>query len=344
MWNELKATGAGDDAVTPLPRSHHTAVAISNNRLLVFGGINTRTRYNDVWILEIQGDKGVWVRPHVEGPTPPARSHHTCAFRDNIVYLFGGYGGHGKAYEDLWMLNLGDDDTPMTWTLAEPKGHGPSPRFNHTIAYFPKTLVISGGRDNSQTFSDMHLLDLETMTWQDSMSTPSLAVGICNNVCSAIESVPNYKLFTFGGKKGIMDYINSVDVMDCGQLVWNTMNVMGKPPCPREDTAWIYDNKSCCLVVFGGWANRWMGDTWKLNISAIIGPHYACMRITQTMDLCSETPSSRFLVCSSGNRQRLRSGLALVSTKSPFPVLLSIRTPSLAPHQTMRSLVPWRLM
>ena len=242
------------------------------------------------------------------------------------------------------MLKLGDDDTPMTWTLAEPKGHGPSPRFNHTIAYFPKTLVISGGRDNSQTFSDMHLLDLETMTWQDSMSTPSLAVGICNNVCSAIESVPNYKLFTFGGKKGIMDYINSVDVMDCGQLVWNTMNVMGKPPCPREDTAWIYDNKSCCLVVFGGWANRWMGDTWKLNISAIIGPHYACMRITQTMDLCSETPSSRFLVCSSGNRQRLRSGLALVSTKSPFPVLLSIRTPSLAPHQTMRSLVPWRLM
>ena len=83
---------------------------------------------------------------------------------------------------------------------------------------------------------DMHLLDLETMTWQDDTSNPNLTVGICNNVCSAIESVPNYKLFTFGGKKGIMDYINSVDVMDCGQLVWNTMNVMGKPPCPREAT------------------------------------------------------------------------------------------------------------
>ena len=280
VWNESKTSSVTGGGEMPLPRSHHTAVAISANRLLIFGGINTRTRYDDVWILEIQGDKGVWIKPHVEGPTPPARSHHTCAFRNNVVYLFGGYGGHGKAYDDLWTLSLGDDDTPMTWTLAEPKGHGPSPRFNHTIAYFPNNLVISGGRDNSQTFRDMHLLDLETMTWQDAATNPSLAVGICNNVCSAIESVPNYKLFTFGGKKGIMDYINSVDVMDCGQLVWNTMNVMGKPPCPREDTAWIYDNKSCCLVVFGGWANRWMGDTWKLNISAIIGPPYACMRIT----------------------------------------------------------------
>lgn len=44
----------------------------------------------------------------------------------------------------------------------------------------------------------------------------------------------------------------------------------------REDTAWVYDNKSSSLLVFGGWANRWLGDLVKLNVSSIIGPPYAC--------------------------------------------------------------------
>ena len=284
-WNSLKVTSAAEDGELPTPRSHHTAVEVSKNRMLVFGGINGRVRFNDVWILEIQGDKAIAHKPHVEGvASPPSRSHHTCVCVENKVYIFGGYGGHGKAYDDLWELDLGSEDgegSPMAWNQVSPKGKGPLPRFNHTMTYFPGTLVIVGGRDNSQTFSDMYLLDMDSMSWDDGgKGLPSLNVGICNNVCSAIESVPNYKLFTFGGKKGVMDYVNSVDVMDCGQLVWNSVNVMGKPPCPREATAWIYDNKSCCLIMFGGWANRWLSDTWKLNISAIIGPPYACMRVT----------------------------------------------------------------
>ncbi len=37
----------------------------------------------------------------------------------------------------------------------------------------------------------------------------------------------------------------------------------------------MFDTKSCSLVIFGGWANRWLGDTLKLNVSTIIGPPYA---------------------------------------------------------------------
>jgi hypothetical protein len=44
----------------------------------------------------------------------------------------------------------------------------------------------------------------------------------------------------------------------------------------REDTAWVYDPKSSSLLIFGGWASRWLGDLVKLNVSAIIGPPYAC--------------------------------------------------------------------
>jgi dynein heavy chain len=38
----------------------------------------------------------------------------------------------------------------------------------------------------------------------------------------------------------------------------------------------VYDPKSSSLLIFGGWASRWLGDLVKLNVSAIIGPPYAC--------------------------------------------------------------------
>jgi dynein heavy chain len=36
---------------------------------------------------------------------------------------------------------------------------------------------------------------------------------------------------------------------------------------------------TCSLLLFGGWSNRWLGDTLKLNVSPIIGPPYACTGI-----------------------------------------------------------------
>lgn len=48
----------------------------------------------------------------------------------------------------------------------------------------------------------------------------------------------------------------------------------------REGAAWVYDPRTVSLILFGGWANRWLGDTWKLNVSSIIGPPYACTTIS----------------------------------------------------------------
>ena len=48
-------------------------------------------------------------------------------------------------------------------------------------------------------------------------------------------------------------------------------------PCGREDTAWVWDARSCSLVLFGGWSSRWLGDTWRADASSIIGPGYACL-------------------------------------------------------------------
>lgn len=38
----------------------------------------------------------------------------------------------------------------------------------------------------------------------------------------------------------------------------------------------MYDPRSSSVLMFGGWANRWLGDLVRLNVAQIIGPPYAC--------------------------------------------------------------------
>jgi dynein heavy chain len=43
------------------------------------------------------------------------------------------------------------------------------------------------------------------------------------------------QVLSFGGKRGMMRYMNEVNVMDCGSQVWSTPPVEGGglPPCGR---------------------------------------------------------------------------------------------------------------
>ena len=73
-------------------------------------------------------------------------------------------------------------------------------------------------------------------------------------------------------------------MLDAGSKQWSTPDLAGgAQPCGREDAAWVWDARSFSLVLFGGWANRWLGDLHKLNVSPIIGPPYACTGIHPEM-------------------------------------------------------------
>ncbi len=222
------------DASSPAPQ-------VGDKQLAIFGGIDKRTRFNDVWLFSLED--AAWTQVKVEGPCPEPRGHCSATRVADRVYVFGGYGGNGQAFNDLWALHIGGQGAPCRWEqLTESvQGSGPAPRFDHSAFVFPVTpnsgtydrLLIMGGRDLSQMYGDSHVLDLHTLTWQEGQA-PSLAYQLCNNVCDGIESVPYHKVFSFGGKRGMMQYTNAVEVMDAGSQVWSTPPVdAGQAPCGR---------------------------------------------------------------------------------------------------------------
>jgi dynein heavy chain, axonemal len=98
----------------------------------------------------------------------------------------------------------------------------------------------------------------------------------------AVRAVPHWKIFSFGGKVGDLSYEtgmpvgnfdNELMVLETGSSTadqWVKPNTIGQSPMKRSDSPLAFDASSAQLVLFGGWANRWLGDLWLCKVMMII--------------------------------------------------------------------------
>lgn len=71
------------------------------------------------------------------------------------------------------------------------------------------------------------------------------------------------------------NYLNDICVLETGTNTWTRPTTLGTMPSERGETPIIYDSRHSRLLTFGGWANRWYGDTMVCNVSDVVGPTYA---------------------------------------------------------------------
>jgi dynein heavy chain, axonemal len=285
----------------PSPRWRHTATTIDDNRMLVWGGIGEKSRFDDTYILQLEDETWSWSEQKPEGTLPAPRSYHTATLIGNRVYMFGGYGGHGQRrqhFDDVHVLDLdlnawlgqGQGFEVNREGGLKTEGAPPAPRGNHTTSLIEKTfLCVMGGRDSTQYFSDTCMLDTKTMTWSQIRAhpNPGAPTRICSHLAAGIQSVPSSFLFVYGGQtnkdksRSDWSYRDKVDVLDCRSMTWLAAPrlVLGNAPPPREDGAWAFDQKTAKLIMFGGWSNDWLDDCYMLDVSGIVGPPYAVQRL-----------------------------------------------------------------
>ena len=157
-WHQLSPTG-------PLPPARRGQTMIydpSDDEVLVFGGYDDITFFNDVWTLSFEGGHEHWHQLHPTGVGPGPR-YGSSATLDPVrrqMIVFGGYDGH--YLNDAFALAL---DHGRRWTQIDAAIH-PGPTDFHSMAYDPDRdrFLVFGG-NNGQPLGDL---------WQLSFTNPIL--------------------------------------------------------------------------------------------------------------------------------------------------------------------------
>jgi len=168
----------------------------------------------------------VWSSPEtLRGKGPAPRFDHGGTIFNGKLVIFGGRdnrrapaGGLPSARVCCRRLGAANPWLPARRGAAPAAGRSPQgaltalavrARRCEALWELSQAIVLTGPSACCSTmYKDIHVLDVDTLTWVDDPKAvpPEYLVEITNHQCSAIESVPHYKLFCIAGKTGTMSY------------------------------------------------------------------------------------------------------------------------------------------
>lgn len=151
QWSYPQMTGE-----IPRPCRAQSATLV-DRKIVFFGGGEGPIYYDTVFVLDTITRR--WKHPKIEGIIPAPRRAHTAVLYHNKIWIFGGGNGM-QALNDVWTLDVGRGIDKMRWEKIETKGRKPSGRGYHTANLIGNIMVVIGGSDGGECFSDIWCLNL----------------------------------------------------------------------------------------------------------------------------------------------------------------------------------------
>ena len=144
-----------------LPRSKASMVQISDT-LLLFGGTNSGTYFNDIWRSNYTGDINLynWTLIEASGSYPNPRAGHSFASQGHFMLISGGRNERHALLSDYWLLDAANYN--YRWTEILPLASSPRPpplEYSCTILDIPYFYLI-GGESNEFLSSDIWRFNL----------------------------------------------------------------------------------------------------------------------------------------------------------------------------------------
>ncbi|KAK4683520.1 hypothetical protein P7C73_g6729, partial [Tremellales sp. Uapishka_1] len=253
LWSTVETFG---ETLPPL-RAHTTTLV--GDKLYVFGGGDGPTYSNDVWVFDTKTHR--FARPNISTPKSalplPRRAHTTVLYR-NFLVVFGG--GNGQAaLNDVWALDVSDPNR-LTWHEWRTRGEVPMRKGYHTSNLVGDKMVVFGGSDGHASFADVHVLNLQTLTWT------LVNTEIKHNRLSHTSTQVGSYLFIIGGHNG-QSYAQDVLLFNLVTLAWESKSPRGIPPPGRGyHVALLHDAR---IFISGGYNGvSVFDDLWVLDLSA----------------------------------------------------------------------------
>jgi len=143
----------------PPPCRAHTATLV-DRKIVIFGGGEGSAYYDTVYVLDTVHRRWQKVEFPDDAPHPTTRRAHTAVYYDGKIWVFGG-GNGSQALNDVWTLTVNCLVEKMRWSKVEIRGSKqPSARGYHTANLVGNIMVVVGGSDGRECFSDIWCLNL----------------------------------------------------------------------------------------------------------------------------------------------------------------------------------------
>ncbi|KAF7137535.1 hypothetical protein RHSIM_Rhsim07G0183300 [Rhododendron simsii] len=161
-----------------------------------------------------------------------------------------------------------------TWSTLKTYGNPPVSRGGQSVTVFSSSLIIFGGQDAKRSLlNDLHLLDLETLTW-DEIDAVNIVFTVCRGVPPSPRSdhaaavhAERYLLIFGGGSHATC--FNDLHVLDLQAMEWSRPKQQGEIPSPRAGHAGVAVGENW-FIVGGGDNTTGASETVVLNMSTLV--------------------------------------------------------------------------
>lgn len=262
-WSEMKPAGTA-----PQPRGRATAIwDPANSRMVVFGGYDNPTAYNDTWSLSWNGKYWAWIQITPDGVAPPVRWAHSAVW-DPINSRMFVFGGRDVDYikNDTWILSW--DDQTWSWAELAPPAT-PLGRSGHSAVWYmgKNSLVVFGGYDGSHRYNDVWAITKDIPFYTRNQLSPEGTPPSARDRHTSVYDLAGGSMVVFGGQD------ESGPLNDAWYLTWSyyscswrQLQPSGTAPSKRVDHSAVWDPAKNRMIVFGGYdgANP-LSDVWTLT-------------------------------------------------------------------------------
>lgn len=319
QWIAVKSSGS-----RPLGRYKHSA-AVVEDKLYVVGGSRNGRYLSDNQVFDF---KTLTWSPLYPSVSP----NNSSVEKDEPKKLLLAIAGHSLVrWLDKLLVVSGHtkeaSDTVKVWSI-DPKtneisvvnttGTVPRARGGQSVVLFGASLLMFGGEDTRrQSLNDLHILDLNTMTW-DLIKTINMPPSPRFDH-SAIIHADRY-LLIFGGSSHSTCF-NDLHFLDLLSMEWSQPETQGEVVSPRGGHAGaaVDDN---WYIVGGGDNTSGATETMILNMSKLVWSIPTKVKgrdplASEGLTVCSATINSeKFLVAFGGYNGKYNNELYVLKPKT----------------------------
>ncbi|KAG2273037.1 hypothetical protein Bca52824_067592 [Brassica carinata] len=251
----------------PKARYEHGA-AVIQDKMYIYGGNHNGRYLGDLYVLDLKS----WTWSRIEtkvaaeseetSPTllSPCAGHSLISWDNKLLSI----GGHTKDHSNLCKVSVFDTHT-STWSMLKTYGKPPVSRGGQSVTVVGKTLVIFGGQDAKRSLlNDLHVLDLETMTW-DEIDALGVSPSPRSDHAAAVHA-ERYLLIFGGGSHATC--FDDLHVLDLQTVEWSRPAQQGEVPTPRSGHAGVTIGENW-FIVGGGDNKSGASESVVLNMSTL---------------------------------------------------------------------------